>query len=215
MPPCDVILPSVSTAAALSHCCISDVWFSISLQFFNFSDRSWAFAFPLSALEHKLHRRIVIFSLLPHSQGHNCTPSQRQAATVGARLPSSLGAQCQSRAEEEIHLWGSELSCLKEFKRDGWMEKAKGKTPPVLWAERDGRGKGKNISEPDSTEVFVEINFFYYVTEEDRFKLCFCVLILYASLHPTIRPHQWNQVILLLAHFLQPCDATVSNPLYL
>lgn len=99
-------------------------------------------------------------------------PASVGVATVWPSLPSSLGAQCQSRAEEEDTSVG-QRAVMSERIQEGWVDGDSEEQDPACTPRPAGRqGKRKSILEPDCTELFVEINFFHYETEDERSKLC-------------------------------------------
>lgn len=191
--------PSAS-AAALSH------HYILSLNSI-FRNGSKGCAFLPSALKRRLHHGIMtlsVFSFLFCTQGHCCTPSRRQAAPVWQRLPTSLGAQCQSRAEEENSSVGQRAVMSKTI-QEGWRREGEDPACTPSWAKL--QRNRKSISLPDSTQL---VPFSQYMTENERSKP-----FSFLCLDPLKSPHLWKQVIVLLAQFLQPSDATDCNRLHL
>lgn len=119
---------------------------------------------------------------------------RQQQCDRACQAASVLSANQELR--KRIHLWGSVLSCLKEFKRDGWMEKAKGKTLPVLRAQIDARGKENPFYN------LIPLNCLLRLISSVTWRNCALFLCLDPlCFPPTARLHHWNQVISLLAQF--------------
>lgn len=106
---------------------------------------AWASVFLRSAKTQIAPLHYGIFSFLLHSQGHDCTPCQRQAATLWASLPSSLGAQCQSRAEKEDTSVG-QRAVMSERIQEGWVDgEGEGRDPACTPSRARRQRKGKSI----------------------------------------------------------------------
>lgn len=142
------------------------------------------------------------------TQGHGCTPSQRQAAPVWQRLPTSLGAQCQSRAEEENSSVGQHAVMSKNNSRR--MEK--GRVGSSLYSKLSQTAEKKKIHFITwfHTTVFL---FFFSQCNDGSWKIQ--TMRHFLCLDPLKSPHHWDQVIVLLAQFLQPSDATHCNTSHL
>lgn len=171
MSPCDVSFVRFSychLSLCECWCCFISLLHLLSLNAV-LKMRPWASALLQSALKHKLHHYIIASSLFSIKVmiAHPASV-RRQQCERACQAASVLSANQELR--KRIHLWGSVLSCLREFKRDGWMEKAKGETPPVLQAELDGRGKENPFSNLILRNWW--LIFISYVTEDERSKLC-------------------------------------------
>lgn len=186
--------PSAS-AAALSH------HYVLSLNYiFRKGSKGCAFSSICSETQIAPRHHDIKCVFFPFcTQGHCCTPSRRQAAPVWQRLPTSLGAQCQSRAEEENSSVG-QRAVMSETRKDPAC------TPSWALLQR----KRKSILLPDSTQQFF---CFFLPVHDGRWKIQ--NLFHFLCLDPLKSPHHWNQVIVLLAQFLQPSDATDCNRLHL
>lgn len=139
------------------------------------------------------------------TQGHCCTPSRRQAAPVWQRLPTSLGAQCQSRAEEENSSVGA--ACCHVENNSRRMEK--GRVRCSLYSKLSQAAEKKKIH----FITWFHTTVFFLPVHDGRWKIQNRFHFL--CLDPLKSPHHWNQVIVLLAQFLQPSDATDCNRLHL